>query len=178
MSSLNEKTIAEKVIYSGKVVHLQVDQVELPNGKQATRELIKHPGAVAVIAFTSEERLLLVRQYRKALERVTLEIPAGKLEAGEEPLLCAQRELAEETGYQAREWKHLVSFYTSPGFADEYVHLYVAEDLIPGTVHPDPDEFVEQVELTWEECQEALQNGEICDAKTVATLYWWQLQRR
>lgn len=178
MAKFVEKTISSEVIYSGKVVHLQVDQVELPNGQPSTREIIKHSGAVAVIAITPANKLVLVRQFRKALEKTILEIPAGKLEPGEKPIDCAQRELEEETGYIAHSLTHLVSFYTSPGFADEYLHLYQTSELSKGAVNPDPDEFVELIELSLDECQERIRTGEICDAKTIAAIYHWQVLDR
>ena len=99
MSLLEEKTLSSEKLFSGKVISLQVDEVELPNGKKASREIIRHPGAVAIIAITDENKIVMVEQYRKALERNIVEIPAGKLEKGEEPAVCARRELEEETGY-------------------------------------------------------------------------------
>lgn len=177
MKNLEEKTISTEKIFTGKIISLQVDQVQLPNGNTSAREIVKHPGAVAILAVTPEERLLLVRQFRKPLERTIYEIPAGKREKGEDPKVCAERELEEETGYKANEWKHLVSFYTSPGFADEYLHVYQASGLTRGQVNLDQDEFVELVEWTLEECLQAIQTGEICDAKTVTAIYMWQNQR-
>ncbi|MFC7441030.1 NUDIX domain-containing protein [Laceyella putida] len=176
MRNFEEKTIASETIFSGKVVHLQVDEVRLPDGRTAKREIVKHPGAVAVLAITEEKKLVLVRQYRKPLEKTILEIPAGKLEAGEEPSACAARELEEETGYRAKGLSHVVSFYTSPGFADELLHIYQADGLAKGQGNPDQDEFVELVECTLEECMEHIQNGDIMDAKTVAAVYLWQNQ--
>jgi ADP-ribose pyrophosphatase len=174
MSRLEEKTIASKSIFDGKIIRLQVDEVELPNGNTSTREIVKHPGAVAVLAVTEENKLVLVRQYRKPLEKTILEIPAGKLEPGEDPMECARRELEEETGYRAESLHPLVSFYTSPGFADEIIHIYEARGLKAGEAHADPDEFVEVVELEMEEAFDRLKNEEIHDAKTVTALYIWQ----
>jgi ADP-ribose pyrophosphatase len=177
-SSFKEKTIKSEKIFSGKIISLQVDDVELPNGKHSKRELIKHPGAVAVIAITDEGKMVMVEQYRKALERDVVEIPAGKLEKGEEPSLCAKRELEEETGYVCNSLDWLISFYTSPGFADEIVHLYVArglekkEDAAP----PDEDEFVTLVELTLEEALEYIEERKIYDAKTAYAVQYLQLQ--
>ncbi len=177
-SSFEEKTIKSEQIFSGKIISLQVDDVELPNGKQSKRELIKHPGAVAVIALTDDGKIVMVEQYRKALERDVVEIPAGKLEKGEEPSLCAKRELEEETGYVCKSLDWLISFYTSPGFADELVHLYVArglekkEDAAP----PDEDEFVTLVELTLEEALEYIEERKIYDAKTAYAVQYLQLQ--
>jgi ADP-ribose pyrophosphatase len=171
---LEEKTIISKTVFEGKVIRLQVDDVQLPNGNISKREIVKHPGAVAIMAVTDENKMVFVRQFRKPLEKTILEIPAGKLEAGEDPLACAVRELEEETGYKAGEVKHVVSFYTSPGFADEYLHVYEARNLAAGKVNLDQDEFVERIELSLEESMERIKSGEICDAKTVAAVYLWQ----
>jgi ADP-ribose pyrophosphatase len=176
MSRLEEKTIKSQTIYEGNIIRLQLDQVTLPDGRTSQREIVKHPGAVAVVAITDENKLVLVRQFRKPLEKTILEIPAGKLEPGEDPRVCAFRELEEETGYRAEEMTPLVSFYTSPGFADEIIHLYVASGLHRGEARPDQDEFVELVELTLPEAWQRIADGEICDAKTVAAVYHWQLK--
>lgn len=170
--NLEEKTIATQKIFTGKVIDLQVDDVLLPNGNVSKREIVKHPGAVAVMALTEEEKIVLVRQFRKALEKTILEIPAGKLEKGEEPLDSAHRELEEETGYQARKLEKVVSFYTSPGFADEEIHLYWATGLEKGAFNPDEDEFVELVELSLDECFKRIETGDICDAKTIFAIYY------
>ncbi|GAB7386189.1 ADP-ribose pyrophosphatase [Bacillaceae bacterium] len=172
--SFCEKTVSSETIFRGKVVTLQVDTVQLPNGKLATREIVKHSGAVAVLAVTDDERLILVRQFRKPLERELYEIPAGKLEPGEDSLACAQRELLEETGYSADRFRHLASFYTSPGFADELLHVYRAEGLRRGEARPDEDEFVETVSVTLEEAYALIAAEKIRDAKTVFAVYAWQ----
>ncbi|MDQ0418131.1 ADP-ribose pyrophosphatase [Croceifilum oryzae] len=177
MRNLEEKTISTQSIFKGRVISLQVDEVELPNGNTSNREIVKHPGAVAVVAITPEDRIILVRQFRKPLEKTIYEIPAGKRESGEDPQVCAERELEEETGYRAEKWDHLVSFYTSPGFADEYLHLYQADELSKGQVNLDEDEFVELVEWTLPECLQAISRGDICDAKTVAAILFWQNQQ-
>jgi ADP-ribose pyrophosphatase len=154
-----------------------LNHVSLPNGGTSYREIVKHPGAVAVMAITKENKLVLVRQFRKALEKTIYEIPAGKLEIGEEIEGCAQRELQEETGYTAEKWEKVVGFYTSPGFADEYIHLFRASQLTLGATSPDHDEFVERVELTLEESIDKINSGEICDAKTIYAITLWQLKQ-
>lgn len=174
MNTLDEKTLSTKHIFEGKVISLQVDTVELPNGSTGTREVVKHPGAVAVVAI-KDGRLLLVDQYRQALGRCELEIPAGKLEKGEDPLEAAKRELQEETGYSCGQITHLHSFYTSPGFADEIIHLYLAEDLITGEMSLDEDEFIEVYEASLDEAQRFIAEGRISDAKTLLAVYIWQL---
>jgi ADP-ribose pyrophosphatase len=174
---LREKTIDTQTIFEGKVITLTVQTVELPNGKQATREVVLHPGAVTVLAITDEDKILLVRQYRKPTEAVLLEIPAGKLEKGEDPLESAKRELEEETGYTAREWKHLSTFYTSPGFANEIMHAYVATGLTKTVQNLDEDEFLDVLELTAEEAEAKIASGEIADAKTLVCVYYWLRER-
>lgn len=179
MSSLEEKTLSTEKIFTGKIISLQVDEVELPNGKTSKRELIKHPGAVAVIAVTNDHKMVLVEQYRKALERTIVEIPAGKLEKGEEPEVCASRELEEETGYVCSRLEWLTSFYTSPGFADELVHLYVATELVKkeDAAETDEDEFVNLIEVTLEEAAELMKEQKIYDAKTAFAVQYLQLQK-
>ncbi len=169
-----ERTLSTEQIFTGKIISVQVDEVELPDGKLAKRELVKHPGAVAIIALTEDKKIVLVEQYRKPLERTMLEIPAGKIEPGEEPKLTAIRELEEETGYRARSFEYLQTFSTSPGFADEIIHLYVAKELekVEQPAVGDEDEFIEVLEVTVEEAEEFIANERIYDAKTVAAVWY------
>ncbi|MGG3470863.1 NUDIX hydrolase [Neobacillus pocheonensis] len=178
MSELEEKTLKSEEIYSGKVISLYLQDVMLPNGKQSKREIIKHPGAVAILAITNENKIIMVEQFRKALERTIVEIPAGKLEKGEEPALCARRELEEETGYECESLKLLTSFYTSPGFADEIVHVYLAKGLSKkeNAAALDEDEFVSLEELTLEEALHYIREQKIYDAKTIYAVQYLQLQ--
>lgn len=181
MSTLEEPTIKSERVFNGKLISVQVDYVRLKNGKTTTREIVKHPGAAAVIPFTDDGRLVVVEQFRKPLEKVTVEIPAGKLEPEEDVLTCAQRELLEETGYRAAHWSYLISFYTSPGFADERIHLFVAEGLTAGEAKPDADEFVNARAVSLDEAFELMEQGLICDAKTVTAVFAWhrrELQSR
>ena len=177
MEKFEEKTINSNSIFKGRVISLKVDDVLLPNGKESKREIVNHPGAVAVIAITKEGKLVLVEQYRKALERSIIEIPAGKLEPGEDPVDSAKRELEEETGYGCHDLTYLQSFATSPGFADEIIHLYVAKDLykIENKAALDEDEFVEVYEVTLEEAEELMNNQKIYDAKTAFAVVWMKL---
>jgi len=168
-----ETTISEQTIYEGKIVHLSVRRVTLENGRESTREIVRHPGAVAILAEPEPGHILFVQQYRAALDKYLLEIPAGKLERGEQPEVCARRELSEETGYQAQTMSHLYSFFTSPGFADEKVHLFYANDLTAGTSHPDEDEFVQIVTRSRMEIEHDMANGRIEDAKTIIAVLWW-----
>ncbi|GAA0346816.1 ADP-ribose pyrophosphatase [Bacillus carboniphilus] len=175
----NEKTINRETIFEGKVISLHVDEVELPNGKTSKREIVKHPGAVAVIPILDNGKIILVEQYRKALERTIVEIPAGKLEKGEEPENTARRELEEETGYQCETLEHLISFYTSPGFADEIIHLYLAKGLTKAEVPlaADEDEFVDLLEVSIEEAEELVRTKKIYDAKTAYAVLYLKLQK-
>lgn len=177
LKKFEEKTLSSQKIFTGKVISLQVDEVELPDGKTSKREIIKHPGAVAVIAITDDRKIVMVEQYRKAMERSLVEIPAGKLEPGEEPLKTAKRELEEETGYVCERMEHVISFYTSPGFADELVHVYVAHQLSKkeDAASLDEDEFVEVIELTLEEAQQYIVEEKIYDAKTAYAVQYLQL---
>lgn len=174
---LSEKTISTRPIFEGKVVSLHIDTVELPDGNTATREVVRHPGAVAILAL-HEDKLILVDQYRQPMGRCELEIPAGKLEPGEDPLEAAKRELEEETGYRANRITLLHSFYTSPGFADEIIHLYIAEDLTKGEASPDEDEFLELYESSLEEVESYIAEGRIADGKTLLAVYAWKLQQK
>lgn len=174
MKKFEEKTIQSESIFNGKIIDVQVDDVLLPNGKTSKRELVKHPGAVAVIAITKEKKILFVEQYRKPLERSIVEIPAGKLEAGEKPENTAIRELEEETGYTTSRLQYVTSFYTSPGFADEVIHLYYTDEVykLEEEVPGDEDEFVEVIELTLSEAKQYEKEQRIYDAKTnYAVLY-------
>lgn len=167
-----ERTLSTEKIFTGNIISLQVDDVELPDGNRAKRELVKHPGAVAIIAVTNEGKLVLVEQFRKALERTMLEIPAGKIEKGEEPRITAIRELEEETGYRAKTFTYIQTFATSPGFADEIIHLYAAEGLekVEQPAAGDEDEFIEVLEVTAEEAEELIRSERIYDAKTVVAV--------
>jgi ADP-ribose pyrophosphatase len=169
-----EITISTEPIFEGKIITLQVDHVQLPNGEIAIREIVKHPGAVAVLALLGD-KMIVVEQYRKPLEKSQVEIPAGKLEKGEAPLDAARRELEEETGYRCGTIRHISSFYTSPGFADELLHLYAAEQLVPGDASPDEDEFIECEAITLEQAQQYIREQRISDAKTIMAVYAWQL---
>ncbi|WP_099351775.1 NUDIX hydrolase [Fredinandcohnia onubensis] len=179
MDHLLEKTIKREVLFEGKVIDLHIEEVELPNGHTSRRELIKHPGAVAILALTDENKIVMVQQYRKALDKVIVEIPAGKLEKGEAPEVTAKRELEEETGYDCETLTPLISFYTSPGFADELVHLFIAKDLkkIENPASLDEDEFVDVLEVSLDEALELLKEKKIYDAKTAYAVQYLQLQQ-
>ncbi|KEO82381.1 NUDIX domain-containing protein [Tumebacillus flagellatus] len=174
---LIEKQLDSETVYEGSFITVTVQTVELPNGKLAKRDVVLHPGAVTVLAITADDKILLVNQFRKATNRLLIETPAGKLEPGEDPLTSAKRELEEETGYQAAEWKHFSSFYTSPGFADELMHSYIATDLTKSQQNLDDDEFLDVLHVSAEEAEQMVQDGRIADAKTIALIYWWLRER-
>lgn len=162
-----EKTVSEKHIYSGNIIDVELFTVTLPDGRQATRDIIKHPGASAVIPLNEKGELYMVRQYRKPIELVSLEIPAGKLDDGEEPIICAKRELKEETGLTAQSISHLISIHSTPGFSNEVLHLYVATGLSEGESCSDEDEFIDSEKYAASELIEMVMRGEITDAKSI-----------
>ncbi len=174
MEKFEEKTVSTETIYKGKIITVELDDVILPDGKPAKRELVRHPGAVAVIPITEDGKLVLVEQYRKALGRAMVEVPAGKLEPGEAPEITARRELEEETGYACGELVHVTTFATSPGFADETIHVFAARELrkVDNPAAGDEDEFVEIHEVPLGEAEEMLRDGRIFDAKTAFSILW------
>ena len=170
-------------IHTGKVLNLDIDTVEFPDGTTGTLEMIRHPGASAVLPFLDDPaepdpRALLIRQFRHAAAGDIWEIPAGRLDPGEAPVDCARRELAEETGYAASRIEPLNSILTTPGFTDEVIHLFVATDLAAGTARREADEFVETHEVRWSEVLRLVQAGEIRDGKTLAAILYLQAFRR
>jgi ADP-ribose pyrophosphatase len=178
MENLYEKTLSKEQIYRGTIIDLFIEEVELPDKKKGKREIVKHPGAVAVLAITDEGKMLMVEQFRKPLEKTIIEIPAGKLEKGEEPLECAKRELLEETGYSCRTMESIGSFYTSPGFADELIHLYFTDSLVKeGTQMTDEDEFLNVLEVSLDEAKEMMRTEKIHDAKTAYSVMYMELKR-
>ncbi|MFZ5648228.1 MAG: NUDIX domain-containing protein [Bacillota bacterium] len=164
---LSEKTVSKEMVYKGRILNLRVDDVELPNGKTVKREVVEHGGAVAVVPLDEKNNLLMVRQYRYPVGKVLLEVPAGMIEEMEEPHVCAARELAEETGCEARELKLLFSFYSTPGFTTEKLHIFLARGLKCLENHPDEDEFIEVSRVPLEKALDMIDRGEICDAKTI-----------
>ena len=166
-AALHEKILSEETAYRGKILDVHKLEVELPNGRRSTRDIVRHPGAAAVVALTETGKIVLVRQYRTAIDRVTVEIPAGKLDPGEDPLDCAKRELHEETGFRADRIRFLTSIVTSCGFCDEMIHIYLATHLEFDAPDPDDDEFVNVDLVPLSELIDAVLDGKIEDAKTV-----------
>lgn len=169
---LRERGLTQEAAFRGHLVKVRVDTVALPNGEIAQREIVEHPGAVAVVALTEADRVVLVRQFRYAINAITLELPAGKLELGESPEETCQRELGEETGYHAAKLEKLVEFVVAPGYTTERIVLFKATGLTPVTATGDADEFVETVEVSREEALAMVRDGRIFDAKTIIGLTW------
>ncbi len=167
---LKEELIESQILYRGRVVTLRIDTVRLPNGRTTRREVVEHRGAVAIVPLLDANTVLLIRQYRQAVGEVLLEIPAGTLEPDENPDLCARRELEEETGYQARQLRRLFSQYLAPGYSQEVLHVYLAEDLMPTHQHPDEDELTEIVPTPLDQIADMILQGTIKDSKTIAGL--------
>ncbi|HHU6749674.1 TPA: NUDIX hydrolase [Staphylococcus pseudintermedius] len=161
-----EKTIFKESIYKGKIIDVEKHKVSLPNNETAYREVVKHNGAVAICALTPDQQVILVKQYRKALEQELLEIPAGKLESGEDRECAAMRELEEETGYKAKKLTLIGEVYGTPGFSNEKISVYFADDLVEGEVNLDEDEFVEKVLYSLDDVKKAVEARTIEDAKT------------
>lgn len=168
MDSTGNET--SKKIYAGRVVHLHVDTVLLPNGVTVDLEVIRHPGASAVVPLKDDGTVVLIRQFRHATGGFIYEIPAGKLNPGEDPLQCAERELEEEIGYCAKRFELLSSIYTAPGFTDEVIHIYRGTGLTKGRQNLDRDEVLEVVELPLRKAVDMVRQGEIRDAKTIVGL--------
>jgi len=165
-----EETIESQSIYSGKILALRRDTVKIRDGKVAIREIVEHGGAVGIVAFTDERKIILVRQFRKATGRELIEIPAGTLERGEDPIKCASRELEEETGYVASEIRHIISFYLAPGYSTEIMHIFHASGLQKTRQKLEEDEAVELIDVELDEAISMVRRNEIEDAKTITSL--------
>jgi len=174
---LYERRLAGEQVFAGKLLDVRRDRVALPNGHEATREYIVHPGAVAVIPILDDGRLVMERQYRYPVGAVLLEFPAGKIDPGESIQTCAQRELAEETGYRAAQWARAGIIHNAPAYADEIIELWFARGLHAGERSLDAGEFIDIVCLTEAELDAAAGRGEVTDAKTLVGLLWVQKWR-
>ncbi len=165
-----EKTLSSEHIFTGRVIELRRDTVELENGATSTREVLHHNGGVAVLAIDDDDNVLFVKQFRYPYGQVLLELPAGKLNAGEDAGLCGRRELEEETGYTAEEYEFLAKAYPTPGYTDEILHLYVARKLTLSQQNLDEDEFLTVQKIPYAKALEMCLNGEILDAKTLIAI--------
>jgi ADP-ribose pyrophosphatase len=175
---LREESISSENIYGGIFLHMKRDQVRLPDGKIAAREYLTHPGAVAVLAILDDGRVLLERQYRFPIAKACIEIPAGKLEVGEDHLLCAQRELEEETGYTAKKWSYIRRIHPVISYSTELIDIYLAEGLVPGKSKLDEEEFLDVFAAPLEQLLAWIEGGEITDVKTTISAYWLDRYRR
>ena len=167
---LNEKTLEKIYIYNGKIINVRADRAELPNGKEAKREVVEHPGGVTVAALTDDNELMFVRQFRYPYGEVILEIPAGKLEYGEDPFEAGKRELREETGAIAEEYTDIGKFYPTPGYCGEIIHMYAAKGLSFTDLDPDEDEFLAVEKIPLQKAVDMVLNNEIRDGKTQAAV--------
>ncbi|PJF22182.1 MAG: ADP-ribose pyrophosphatase, partial [Phototrophicales bacterium] len=167
---MNETITSTKHIFEGRVIKLDVHEVMLPDGSTSQRELVRHPGAVAIVPLDADQTIHLVRQYRIAADRVLLEIPAGTLEPGEDPLVCAERELQEEISFKPGKLESLGGIFVAPGYTTEYIHLFLATDLKPSSLEMDADEFIETVTMSLTDALKLIETGEICDSKTMTAL--------
>lgn len=168
---LREHSISSEEVYSGKFLHLKKDIVKLPDGNSTYREYLIHPGAVAIMPILNDGRILLERQFRYPVDAAMIEIPAGKLEIGEDPLLCAQRELLEETGYSAKSWEFLGRIHPVISYATETIDIYLAKDLTLGERSLDEGEFLDVFAATLDEMHEWIASGKITDVKTIISVY-------
>jgi len=169
---MNYRIVKSDVIYSGKVFNIKVDQIEYNTGNKAVREVTEHPGGAVVVPVTKEGKIVMVTQHRFPVDKILLELPAGKLGKGEDPRLCAVRELEEETGYKSDNVKELGSIYTTPGYSTEKLWIFLAKDLKPGDHNREEGEFeMEVFELSLKEVEEKIYNGEIVDGKTICGIY-------
>ena len=167
---LTERRVSSKTIFEGRIIKVTLDQAELPNGKLAAREVVEHPGGVAVLALEEDNTTYLVKQFRYPIQQLLLELPAGKLDGPEDHLLAAKRELSEETGLEAEEWTYMGSILASPGFCTERLHMYLARKLSHKKQHLDEDEFLNVVPIPFDALVRQVMDGSQDDAKTVAAV--------
>jgi ADP-ribose pyrophosphatase len=165
-----EKTLATQQVYHGRAVNIRVDTLEKASGRKTTRDVVEHSDCIAVVALDEHDNILLVRQFRHPVDRFLLEIPAGGINRGEEPLDSVRRELQEEIGYFPRQIDKLGGFYSIPGYGTEYLHCFVATDLVPGHLVAEDTEDIELVRVSPDEIPRLITSGEICDAKSIAAL--------
>jgi ADP-ribose pyrophosphatase len=175
---LREVRISGEDIYGGIFLHMKRDQVLLPDGQEAVREYLTHPGAVAIVALLDDGRVLLERQYRYPIAKACIEIPAGKIDPGEDYLSCAKRELEEETGYTAKKWSYIRRIHPVISYSTELIDIYLAEDLIPGNSKLDDEEFLDVFAAPLEQLIKWVEEGEITDVKTTISTYWLDRYRR
>jgi ADP-ribose pyrophosphatase len=166
-----EKTVSRESIYNGSIINVEKLTITLPNGKPATRDIVRHPVAAVIIPLSDDGELYMVRQYRKPIEKVLLELPAGKLDSGENPEVCAKRELKEETGLTAKILNHIISIHTTPGFSDELIHVFLAAGLKEGEARADEDEFISCEKVSIQKLINMIVEHEITDAKSIIGIF-------
>jgi ADP-ribose pyrophosphatase len=169
---LKETLISGEVVYEGSFLKVRRDKVRLPDGSDTAREYFRHPGAVVIIPLLDDGKVLLERQYRYPNDRVFIELPAGKLGYGEDPLLCAQRELREETGYSAMDWQFICTIHNAIAYSDEHLDIFLARGLVQGEQQLDPGEFLELISVSPEELMTWVRQGQITDVKTLIGAFW------
>lgn len=169
-SLAEEETLSSQLVYQGRAVRLRIDTIRMPSGRETTREIVEHDDCVAVIAIDADGKVLLVKQFRKAVGKELLEIPAGGIDSGETPEEAVSREMREETGYRPRKVERLGGFYSAPGYATEYLYLYLATDLTPSQLFAEDTEGISLVRVSPEEVPKLISSGSICDAKSIAGL--------
>ncbi len=165
-----EKTLSSQLVFDGRAVKLRVDTVQIAGGRKTTREIVEHSDCVAIIAIDADDNVLLVKQFRKPVEKELLEIPAGGIEHAEDPVATVRRELREETGYLPRRVERLGGFYSTPGYGTEYLHLYLATDLTPSQLYAEDTESIELIRVPISQIPHLIASGGICDAKSIAGL--------
>ena len=167
---MEEKTLSSQLIYDGRAVKLRVDTVQMASGRKTRREIVEHSDCVAIIAIDADDNVLLVNQFRKPVEKELLEIPAGGIEPGEDPVATVRRELSEETGYLPGKVERLGGFYSTPGYCTEYLYLYLATELVPSQLYAEDTENIELVRVPISQILSLITSGSICDAKSIAGL--------
>ncbi len=167
---MSEKTLSSQQIYDGRILKLRLDTVKLPSGRVTKREIVEHDDSIAIVAIDGDDNVLLVKQFRKAVEKEVLEIPAGGIEPGEEPVAAVKRELREETGFLPQRVERIGGFYTSPGYSSEFLHLFVASDLTPAKLQAEDTESIKVERVPISRILELIRTGAINDAKSVAGL--------
>jgi len=165
-----EKTLSSQLIYDGRAVKLRVDTVRMPGGRETRREIVEHRDCVAIVAIDADDNVLLVNQFRKPVEKELLEIPAGGIDPGEDPVTTVRREMQEETGYLPRKVERLGGFYSTPGYCTEYLHLYLATDLTPNPLYAEDTESIKLTRVPISQIPSLIASGSICDAKSIAGL--------
>lgn len=175
---MSEKTVSSRLLFEGKMVRLRLDAVKMPDGREATREILERPDCIAVVPVDADDNILLVRQYRKAVEKEMLEIPAGGIDPGEDPETAVCREMREETGYAPGKIERMGGFYAAPGYCTEYLYVFLATDLVPSPLIAEDTDGIEVVRVPASQVKELVTSGTICDAKSVAGLLLYMERRK